>query len=312
MTEQMQEVDMPEQTAPGHAVPPVPKKVRLTAVQWLSQYSWRHAVMVLAAVYAVFPVIYVVGAAFNPISSIGQTIWPDKPTLDNFRNLLTDPAQPFGAWYRNGVLVSVAASVFNVLLGSCAAYAFSRFRFKGRKAGMMTLLFVQMFPSFLALTAIYLIMSEVQLSLPAIGLDSLVGLTLVYLAGAMGVNAWFLKGFFDTVPMELDESAKVDGATHSQIFWGIVLPLSSPVLAVSALLGFTGTLNEYILVSRLIQSPEKFTLAQGLYQYINGQYDQRWGTFSAGALLAAIPVILIFLALQRRIVSGLTQGSVKG
>ena len=208
--------------------------------------------------------------------------------------------------------MAAAASLFNVFLGACAAYAFSRFRFKGRKAGMMTLLFVQMFPSFLSLTAIYIIMGQVQDVYPAVGLDSLFGLMLVYLAGAMGVNAWFLKGFFDTVPMELDESAKVDGATHGQIFWGIILPLSAPVLSVTGLLGFTGTLNEYILASRLIQTPEKRTLAMGLQQYISGQYAQRWGTFSAGALLAGIPVILIFLVLQRNIVSGLTQGSVKG
>lgn len=311
MTDQIQDTQIPTQMAVAVA-PPIPKKRRVTPLQWLSQYSWRHVIMIIAAAYALFPVVYVVGAAFNPLSSIGQTIWPEHPSLENFRSLLDNPTQPFVSWYKNGLAVSVAAAFLNVLLGACAAYAFSRFRFKGRKAGMMTLLFAQMFPSFLALTAIYLIMGQIQDVLPAIGLNTLLGLTLVYLAGAMGVNAWFLKGFFDTVPMELDESAKVDGATHSQIFWGIVMPLSSPVLAVSALLGFTGTLNEYILASRLIQSSEKYTLAQGLYQYINGQYDQRWGTFSAGALLAGIPVILIFLVLQRRIVSGLTQGSVKG
>lgn len=293
--------------------PPVPKRRRLAPHQWLAQYAWRHVVMVIAAAYALFPVAYVFGAAFNPLNSIGGTeIWPKNPSLENFRSLLTDPTQPFASWYRNGVIVAACASVFNVLLGSCAAYAFSRFRFKGRKVGMMTLLFVQMFPSFLALTAIYIIMGQVQDVFPAVGLDSLAGLMLVYLAGAMGVNAWFLKGFFDTVPMELDESAKVDGATHGQIFWGIILPLSAPVLSVTGLLGFTGTLNEYVLASRLIQTPEKRTLAMGLQQYISGQFDKRWGTFSAGALLAGIPVILIFLILQRNIVSGLTQGSVKG
>ncbi|NBO46532.1 MAG: sugar ABC transporter permease [Actinobacteria bacterium] len=303
---------IPSQAGPKPA-PPTPKRRKLTPPQWMQQFAWRHVVMAVAAAYALFPVAYVFGAAFNPVNGIGGTeIWPKNPTLDNFRNLLTDPNQPFANWYRNGVIVAACASVFNVLLGSCAAYAFSRFRFKGRKVGMMTLLFVQMFPSFLALTAIYIIMGQVQDVFPAIGLDSLGGLMLVYLAGAMGVNAWFLKGFFDTVPMELDESAKVDGATHGQIFWGIILPLSAPVLSVTGLLGFTGTLNEYVLASRLIQNPEKRTLAMGLQQFINGQFDKRWGTFSAGALLAGIPVIIIFLILQRNIVSGLTQGSVKG
>lgn len=304
--------EIPTQTGPKPA-PPVPKRKRLGPHQWLAQYSWRHVVMIVASAYSLFPVLFVAGSAFSPVNGIGGSeIWPKDPTLDNFRSLLTDPNQPFALWYRNGVLVAAAASLFNVLLGSCAAYAFSRFRFKGRKVGMMTLLFVQMFPSFLSLTAIYIIMGQVQDVYPAIGLDSLFGLMLVYLAGAMGVNAWFLKGFFDTVPMELDESAKVDGATHGQIFWGIILPLSAPVLSVTGLLGFTGTLNEYVLASRLIQEPDRRTLAVGLQQYISGQYAQRWGTFSAGALLAGIPVILIFLVLQRNIVSGLTQGSVKG
>lgn len=303
---------IPAQTGSKPA-PPTPRRRKLTPPQWMRQFAWRHVVMIVAAAYALFPVAYVFGAAFNPVNSIGGTqIWPTNPTLENFRNLLTDPNQPFANWYRNGVIVAACASLFNVLLGSCAAYAFSRFRFKGRKVGMMTLLFVQMFPSFLALTAIYIIMGQVQDVFPLIGLDSLGGLMLVYLAGAMGVNAWFLKGFFDTVPMELDESAKVDGATHGQIFWGIILPLSAPVLSVTGLLGFTGTLNEYVLASRLIQNPEKRTLAMGLQQFINGQFDKRWGTFSAGALLAGIPVIIIFLILQRNIVSGLTQGSVKG
>jgi arabinogalactan oligomer/maltooligosaccharide transport system permease protein len=147
---------------------------------------------------------------------------------------------------------------------------------------------------------------------PPIGLDTLSGLILVYLGGAMGVNAWLIKGFFDTIPIEIDESAKVDGATHGQVFWGIILPLAVPVLAVVGLLSFIGTINEFIIASALIQTPETKTLAVGLQGFIANQYSENWGPFAAGALLAAIPVVILFLFLQKFIVGGLTAGSVKG
>ena len=176
----------------------------------------------------------------------------------------------------------------------------------------MFLLLVQMFPQFLALVAIYLIMDQIALVFPGLGLDSLFGLGLVYLGGAMGINAWLIKGFFDTIPMEIDESAKVDGASHGQIFWGIILPLAAPVLAVVGLLSFIFTMNEFIVASALLQSPDKLTLAVGLQQFIGDRYSENWGPFAAGALLAALPVLLLFIFLQKFIVSGLTQGSVKG
>jgi arabinogalactan oligomer/maltooligosaccharide transport system permease protein len=198
------------------------------------------------------------------------------------------------------------------MIAAGAAFAFSRFRFKGRKVGLMFLLLVQMFPQFLSLIAIYIIMVNISDVFPAIGLDTLPGLILVYLGGSMGMNAWLIKGFFDTIPMEIDESAKVDGATHGQVFWGIILPLAAPVLAVVALLSFIGTINEFIIASSLIQTPSTKTLAVGLQGFISQQYSENWGPFAAGALLAAIPVVILFLFLQKFIVGGLTQGSVKG
>jgi arabinogalactan oligomer/maltooligosaccharide transport system permease protein len=128
----------------------------------------------------------------------------------------------------------------------------------------------------------------------------------------MGVQAWLMKGFFDTIPSELDESARVDGATPAQIFWGVVLPLASPVLAVVALISFVATLNDFIIASALLQTTKNFSLAVGMQQLISGQYDQTWGPFAAGALMVAIPVAALFLFLQRWIVGGLTAGSVKG
>ena len=158
----------------------------------------------------------------------------------------------------------------------------------------------------------YLITSDPQIRIRTALVTARSAPRLVYLGGAMGVNAWLIKGFFDTIPMEIDESAKVDGATHGQVFWGIILPLAVPVLAVVGLLSFIGTINEFIIASALIQTPETKTLAVGLQGFIANEYSENWGPFAAGALLAAIPVVILFLFLQKFIVSGLTAGSVKG
>jgi arabinogalactan oligomer / maltooligosaccharide transport system permease protein len=297
-------------TAP---VPPLPKARRRSFGGWFRVLGWRHLVAWVAIAAAVFPVLWVISAAFTEDPSISSSsIIPTSPTLSNFQTLFSNPDQPYANWYVNTMIVASVSAFFTVLIAAGAAYAFSRFRFAGRKVGIMFLLLVQMFPQFLALTAIYIIMVNIGDVFPPIGLDTLAGLTLVYLGGAMGVNAWLIKGFFDTIPMEIDESAKVDGATHGQVFWGIILPLAVPVLAVVGLLSFIGTINEFIIASALIQTPETKTLAVGLQGFIANEYSENWGPFAAGALLAAIPVVILFLFLQKFIVSGLTAGSVKG
>ncbi len=295
------------------SAPPLPKAKRRTFGGWFRAFGWRHIVAWVAIAAALFPVLWVVSAAFTNDPSISSSaIIPTEPTLANFQTLFNNPDQPYANWYINTMIVATVAAVFTVLIAAGAAYAFSRFRFKGRKVGLMFLLLVQMFPQFLSLTAIYIIMVNIGDVFPPIGLDTLSGLTLVYLGGAMGVNAWLIKGFFDTIPMEIDESAKVDGATHGQVFWGIILPLAVPVLAVVGLLSFIGTINEFIIASALIQTPETKTLAVGLQGFIANEYSENWGPFAAGALLAAIPVVILFMFLQRFIVGGLTAGSVKG
>jgi arabinogalactan oligomer/maltooligosaccharide transport system permease protein len=293
--------------------PPMPKRKRRTLGAWFRVLGWRHLVAWIAIVWSVFPILWVISAAFTKDPSISSSsIIPTNPTLENFTTLFDNPDQPYANWYVNTMIVAVIAGFFTVLIAAGAAYAFSRFRFKGRKVGLMFLLLVQMFPAFLALTAIYIIMVNIGDVFPPLGLDTLPGLILVYLGGAMGVNAWLIKGFFDTIPIEIDESAKVDGATHGQIFWGIILPLAVPVLAVVGLLSFIGTINEFIIASALIQTPSTKTLAVGLQGFIANQYSENWGPFAAGALLAAIPVVILFIVLQKFIVGGLTAGSVKG
>jgi len=290
-----------------------PARKRMSFGRWWRQLGWRHAVAFLAMAFAIIPVLWVVSAAFsaNPTISSGSLI-PNDATLMNFQRLLENPDQPYVRWYINTMLLAFVTAILTVIIAAGAAFAFSRFRFKGRKVGLIFLLLVQMFPQFLTLVAIYLIMSQITDVFPAIGLNSLLGLMVVYLGGSMGINAWLIKGFFDTIPMEIDESAKVDGATHGQIFWGVILPLAAPVLAIVGLLSFIFTLNEFIIASALLQSPERLTLAVGLQQFIDQKYAENWGPFAAGALLAAIPVVILFLFLQKFIVSGLTAGSVKG
>jgi arabinogalactan oligomer/maltooligosaccharide transport system permease protein len=281
--------------------------------RWWKVSGWRHVIAWVAMAFAIIPVLWVIGAAFSadPTISSGSLI-PRDFTFANFTRLMENPDQPYLRWYVNTMLVALVTAVFTVLIAAGAAYAFSRFRFKGRKVGLIFLLLIQMFPQFLTLVAIYLIMSQITEVFPPIGLNSLTGLMVVYLGGAMGINAWLIKGFFDTIPMEIDESAKVDGASHGQIFWGIILPLAAPVLAIVGLLSFIFTLNEFIIASALLQSPENLTLAVGLQQFIDQKYAENWGPFAAGALLAAVPVVILFIALQKFIVSGLTAGSVKG
>lgn len=281
--------------------------------QWWKDLGWRHVIALVAIAFAIIPILWVISAAFSadPTISSGSLI-PREFTTANFTRLLENPDQPYLRWYVNTMLVALVTAVFTVIIAASAAYAFSRFRFKGRKVGLVFLLLIQMFPQFLTLVAIYLIMSQITEVFPPIGLNSLTGLMVVYLGGAMGINAWLIKGFFDTIPMEIDESAKVDGASHGQIFWGIILPLAAPVLVIVGLLSFIFTLNEFIIASALLQSPENLTLAVGLQQFIDQQYAENWGPFAAGALLAAVPVVILFIALQKFIVSGLTAGSVKG
>jgi arabinogalactan oligomer/maltooligosaccharide transport system permease protein len=289
----------------------------------LADTWWRHTIALIAVAVALFPVAYIISAAFNGDNSLsGSSLIPRHVTFDNFRSLFTHQRGTTGhatfqdahyvSWFANSMIIAASTALLTVLLSALAAYAFSRFRFKGRRLGMLTLLLIQMFPQLLAIVAIYLIVFSIGDVFHFIGLNSLLALILVYLGGAMGVNTWLMKGFFDTIPTELDESARVDGATPAQVFWGVVLPLAAPVLAVIALISFITTLNEFAIASVILETQHKFTLPVGLWQYINQAYAEHWGPFAAGVLIAAIPAALIFAFLQRYIVEGLTSGAVKG
>jgi arabinogalactan oligomer/maltooligosaccharide transport system permease protein len=278
--------------------------------RWWSEVGWRHVVGVVMIAVCLLPLLYVLSASLNPGGTLtGSNQLFRTISLENYTEL---GPRGYDNWALNSLVVSTATAVGTVLMGAAAAYAFSRFRFRGRRSGLTTLLLVQMFPQMLAFVALFLLLLSLSEVFPAIGLNTQLGLICVYLGGALGVNTFLMYGFFNTVPREIDEAAKIDGASHAQIFWTIILRLVAPILAVVGLLSFISSYGEFIIAKVVLQRPERFTLALGLYNWASDERNARWGIFAAGAVIAAIPVVLLFLFLQKYIVGGLTAGSVKG
>jgi arabinogalactan oligomer/maltooligosaccharide transport system permease protein len=283
---------------------------RLHGARWWREIGWRHVVGVVVIIFCVLPLLYVLSASLNPNGTLtGSNDMFSTVKLSNYTELFH---RGFGRWAVNSLVICTITAIGTVLMGGAAAYAFSRFRFRGRRGTLTGLLLVQMFPQMLAVVAVFLLLISLKDVFPILGVNSIPGLIAVYLGGALGVNTFLMYGFFNTVPKELDEAARIDGASHAQIFWTIIMPLVAPILVVVGLLSFISTYGEFIIASTVLQSNDKFTLAIGLYQWASDARNAPWGLFAAGAVLAAIPVIVLFLLLQKYIVSGLTSGSVKG
>ncbi|MEU7864850.1 sugar ABC transporter permease [Nonomuraea sp. NPDC049141] len=273
--------------------------------------GWRHLVGILAVAFSLFPILFVVSAALNPLGTLSSTeLLPTGASLENFTNLFERTA--FARWFLNSLLLAGVASFASIFLSALAAYAFSRMRFAGRRVGLLSLLLIQMFPQFLAIVAIFLIFTKVTELWPVIGFNTPWGLFLLYMGAALGANTWLMKGFFDTLPKELDESATMDGASHAQIFFRIMLPLVAPILAVTGLLAFIGAINEFVIANVFLTNTNSKTLAVGMFGLVAGERNNNFGIFAAGTLLTAIPTVLVFQLLQRYIVNGLTAGAVKG
>jgi arabinogalactan oligomer/maltooligosaccharide transport system permease protein len=273
---------------------------------------WRHLLAVVAIVWALFPIVFIVSAAINPSGTLNTAeLLPTRMSWSNFDALFNDPARPYTSWYRNSMIVAGVGSLASVFLGACAAYAFSRLRFTGRRPGLLALLLFQMFPALLAFVALYITFDKIGDVLPAIGLNSVYGLMLCYLGGAMGANVWLLKGYFDTVPRELDEAAKVDGASHARVFFTMTLRLVMPILVTVFMLSFVGLFSEFLLASIFLRDVDQQTLGVGLWAMQKADKNRYFGQFCAGAVLASLPVVLLYLSFQRQLISGLTQGSVK-
>ena len=269
--------------------------------------------------FAIFPVLWIISASFSSTQSLStQTLIPDRFSLVNYQRLFgLDPTYRFGdlvfqKWIFNSVKIATISTVLSLGITTMAAYAFSRMRFKGRVAMLKAILLIQVFPNLLALVAIYVLIFQFGELIPVIGLNTHAGLIMVYLGGSMGMNIWLMKGYLDTIPRDIDESGMVDGASHFQIFWSLILPLLRPILVVIGILSFIGTYGDFVLARILLTDVNKYTLMVGLQIFTAGQFDQKWGVFAAGALLGALPIMTIYLILQDQIVGGLTVGAVKG
>ncbi|CAN7460096.1 MULTISPECIES: sugar ABC transporter permease [Microbacterium] len=280
---------------------------------WFADTGWRHLVAIVVSAFALFPLLYVVSASLNPKGTLtGSNQLFSAIGIDSYVRILSDPQNPYGTWFLNTLLIAVVTGAVTVFIGACAAYAFSRMRFAGRRVGLVTIVVVQMFPQLLAVVAIFLLMSTLGDWFPAIGLNTHTGLILVYLGGALGVNTYLMYGFFNTIPKEIDEAARIDGAGHARIFFTIILRLVAPILAVVGLLSFIGTVNEYVIASVMLVDVDQQTLVVGLTKLVANPRYADWSAFSAGAVMAAIPVMILFLFLQKYIVGGLTAGATKG
>lgn len=275
--------------------------------QRVLQLTFSYIVILAMITIILYPILWIVGSSFNPGNSLsGSSIIPKDATLEHYKVLFDPEQSDYLIWYWNTIKICVLTMIFSLALVCMTAYSFSRFRFVGRKNGLMTFLILQMIPNFAALIAIYALANLTGL------LDTHLALILVYTGGAIPMNTYLMKGYLDTIPKELDESARMDGAGNFLIFWQIVMPLAKPMIAVISLFTFITPFTDFILARILLRSEEKFTLAVGLYELIADQFGNEFTLFAAGSVLIAVPISLLFLSLQKYFVSGLTAGGTKG
>ena len=248
----------------------------------------RVVIAALLVIFSAFPILWMISASLNPTGSLAtQSLIPANPGLGNYQTLIASGEFPFWTWFGNSLKVALTTSGLSLAITTIAAYAFSRFRFRGRQALLRGILLLQVFPALLALVAIFLMISQIGEVIPFLDLDTHGSLILVYLG-------------------------KVEGASDWQIFTRLILPLLRPILIVIAIINYIGTYGEFVLARVLLRSNETYTLMVGLQVFAGAQFQQRWGVFAAGALLGALPIMILYLTLQDQIVGGLTQGAVKG
>lgn len=265
--------------------------------------------LILAVMFLIifYPLFWAFAISMNTTSNLfTASLSPENWSLDNYVWLFTNPRSDYLQWYRNTLFVSTIVTVVTTLLVSFTAYAFSRYRFRGRTYGLYAFLLLQMFPVLMAMVALFILLNTIGL------IDNLWGLILIYIGGNIPMNAFLVKGYLDTLPKSLDESAKMDGAGHFRIFFQILLPLAKPILSVVALFNFMAPFMDFILPRIVLRSPENFTLALGLYNFVNAQFSNNFSRFAAGAVLVAVPIATVYLLLQKYLISGLAAGATKG
>jgi arabinogalactan oligomer / maltooligosaccharide transport system permease protein len=264
-----------------------------------------HAMLVGATAIALFPVIWILLASFKPGNAIrsSEITLVDDPTLDNYQQLLSDT--DFLGWFVNSVAVAGFTMLIGVAMSAAAGYALSRFNFPGKRSLMWTFLVTQMFPVAILIVPIYTIMSDLGL------INTRTSLVLAYCTIAVPFCAWMLRGYFNTIPREIDEAAALDGLGPYATFWRVMLPLARPGLAVTAFYSFLTAWGEVAYASAFIQTDDKFTLAYGLQTFVS-EFNQNWALLTPAAILITIPAGLVFLYAQRHLVSGLSAGATKG
>ena len=260
--------------------------------------------LIIVAIVVIYPLLWVVGSALNESSGISRAgIFPEKMSLENFRKLFTQ--YNYGRWYLNTLYVAVLTTLFSLVIHTMTAFVFARFPFKGRKAGLLTVMILQMFPSFMSLTALYMIALNFGM------LNNLHMLVIVYVAGGIPANIWLVRGYMLNIPKSMDEAASIDGVTKLQLFFKIILPLSMPIMFFIAVTSFMGPWMDYMLPRYLINMNERRTLAIGLFDLINGT-TMDFPAFCAGAVLVAIPITILYMVFQRFLLEGLMAGENKG
>ncbi len=276
-------------------------------------FAARYAIALILVLFAVSPAFWVVSASFNPAKSLGSgSFWPKNPSFINYRQLLDNDYFPYLTWFWNSLKIATITTIGVILITCLAGYALSRFRFRGRRQLMIGILILNVFPAILGMVAIFTTIQQLGLYVSTLGLDSHGGLILVYVAGSMGINVLMVKAYIDTIPVELDESALVDGASPWQTFRHIILPIMSPIVITIGVLAFISAYGDFVIARVLLKSSDKLTVMVGLMLFQTDRFDQDFGMITAGAVIAAIPVILIYIPLQRYVIDGLTAGSVKG
>lgn len=267
--------------------------------------SLTYILLIGIAIIIILPIIWIILSSFQVGTTLySSTFIPEKLTFDHYVSLFTKTDYPI--WYKNTLKIAFFNMIIGVLVTTLTAYTFSRYRFKGRKNIMIGMLVLQMFPSFLSMTAIVVIITKLNL------MDTHWGLILVYAAGQIPYNAWLIKGYFDGIPKSLDEAARIDGAGHLTIFWKVIMPLAKPILVLVALTNFTGPWFDFIFPKLVLRSKETKTLALGIFEWVQGRADNNFTLFAAGSILIAVPIVILFGVLQKHIVSGLSSGATKG
>ena len=273
---------------------------------WL-RVGFSYAFLVVASIFALYPAVWVLFGSLRPGKSLySKTFIPESFTFEHYKELFTSSSFIFGQWYMNTLKIALLSMIFGTILVLLTGYALSRFRFKGRKNIMSLLLILSLFPGFLSIIALFILLKQLNL------LDTQPALILVYACGAPLLGTFIAKGFFDTIPRSLDDAARIDGANNISIFTRVMLPLSRPMLTYVALTQFVGPWVDYIFASFVLRSRDKWTVAVGLYDQVSSNQNQNFTIFAAASVLIAIPIGLLFMYLQRFLVEGLTSGASKG